>query len=131
MSAVVGAELRIYVFKAPKYADKYSEMPRTNSKFLSVPLTQIEHYYMEISPSSLPPSIILNCRIFHANNYRSLNIIFLPFFSTLPMVYDSHLLSFVLTYRGGFMFFMESSTKRRKTFGFSSRNPAPMQDGGD
>lgn len=35
---------RIYGFKAPKYADNYSERPRINSKFLPVPLTQADHY---------------------------------------------------------------------------------------
>lgn len=31
-------------FKAPKYADNYSDRSRINSKFLSVPLTQTDHY---------------------------------------------------------------------------------------
>lgn len=58
-------------FKAPKYADNYSKRPRINSKFFSVPLTQTDHYKIEFSPSLLPPSVILSCGIFHANNYMS------------------------------------------------------------
>lgn len=40
---------------------------------------------------------------------------FLPLFSTVPMAYGSHFLSFVLTYRDIVLCLMESGTKRRKT----------------
>lgn len=59
-----------------------------------------------IKGKSLPPSFLhllfSAVGFFHANNYMSLHGFFLPLFSTLSMVYDSH-------------FLMESGTKRRKT----------------